>query len=131
MPGNVAAASVSETLPWSLCKTFGHSRAWLIRANDYRNGESQRLPMVQTSRKQWQIVKRLTPTELDTLRDFYDARGGPHEPFYFYDPWETDPKFDSTPSGGSGRYVVRFDSPWDQFVEAARAEVSISLVELA
>ena len=41
-------------------------------------------------------LKRLPPTPLQTLRDFYDTRSGPTEPFYFYDPYETNPKFSWT-----------------------------------
>jgi hypothetical protein len=33
----------------------------------------------------------VTPTQLAALRNFYDARNGTHEPFYFYDPYETNP----------------------------------------
>jgi hypothetical protein len=68
---------------------------------------------------------------LATFRDFYDARKGPQQPFYFYDPWETNPKFTSTPSGGTGRYVVRFEGAWEQMVGPGRADAGISLVELA
>jgi hypothetical protein len=67
------------------------------------------------------------------LRDFYDARKGPEEPFYFYDPYETVPKFSYDPTGAAtqGHYTVRFEGPWEQAVGLARADVEISLVELA
>ena len=131
MPGSVANAVVNETLPWSLCKAFGHSREYPINENEYRNGESQRASLTQTSRKNWRTAKRLTPAQLETLRDFYEARSGPLGAFYFYDPWETSPKFDSTPSGSPGRYVVRFAGSWEQMAGLGRAEVNIELVELA
>lgn len=72
--------------------------------NEYRNGESQRSVPVNNSRKRWRLAKRLQPTPLLALRDFYDARSGPTEPFYFYDPYETNPKFScgESPNDGEG-----------------------------
>jgi len=131
MPGNVANAVATETMPWSLCRAFVHAREYLIAQNEYRNGESQRDLLVDTSRKHWILAKRLAPAQLEELRDFYEARGGPLEAFYFYDPWETDPKFDSTPSGGAGRYLVRFAGPWEQSAGAGRADANLLLIELA
>jgi hypothetical protein len=86
-----------------------------------------------TSRKRWRLAKRLPPIALAALRDFYDARKGATEPFYFYDPYETSPKFSHDPTGQAtaGRYTVRFDSEWSQSVGLGRADVSIELIELA
>ena len=85
--------------------------------NEYRNGESQRSVPVNNSRKRWRLAKRLPPTPLQALRDFYDARTGPTEPFYFYDPYETNPKFSwdrpawprpaGTPSGSTSSGAKR------------------------
>ena len=84
-------------------------------------------------RKRLRLAKRLPPTPLQTLRDFYDARSGPTEPFYFYDPYETNPKFSWDPTGiaTTGRYTVRFDGEWSQTVGLGRSDVSIELIELA
>ena len=88
---------------------------------------------METSRKRWRTVRRLTPTLLQAFRDFYDLRRGPQEPFYFYDPWDTTPKFSHDPTGVAsvGRYTVRFEGYWEQMVGMGRADVEISLVELA
>jgi len=58
---------------------------------------------------------------------------GAAEPFFFYDVFETVPKFsyDQTGSSPYGRYVVRFDGPWEQTVGIGRSEVAIALIELA
>ena len=58
---------------------------------------------------------------------------GPQEPFYFYDPWDTSPKFSHDPTGvaTAGRYTVRFEGYWEQMVGMARGDAGISLVELA
>jgi hypothetical protein len=119
-------------MPNSLSRAFVHTREYPVIDNEYRNGESQRSVQASTSRKKWTLMKRLTPSQLAALRTFYDARNGTHEPFYFYDPYETNPKFSHDPTGvaGIGRYVVRFNSDWNQSVTPGRSDVQIELVEL-
>lgn len=133
MPASVQNAAPETVLPWSLCKAFGHSREYAVIENQYRNGESQRSRLVETSRKNWQISRRLSSAALAAFRDFYDARKSSQEPFYFYDPWDTDPKFSYDPTGVEtvGRYTVRFMGTWEQMVSIRRAEIEISLVQLA
>jgi hypothetical protein len=133
MPGSVQNAVPLTVLPASLCRAFVHEREYPILDNEYRNGESQRSVQATNSRKRWRLGKRLTPAGLQALRDFYDARRGPTEPFYFYDPYETSPKFSFDPSGLAiaGRYAVRFASEWSQSTGMGRSDVSIELVELA
>jgi hypothetical protein len=94
--------------------------------NEYRNGGSQRLVQATNSRKQRRLAKRLAAAQLQSLRDFYEARNGPAEPFYFYDPNETNPKFSCDPTGQStvGRYTVRFNSDWSQSVGPGRTRKS-------
>jgi hypothetical protein len=133
MPGNIENAAAVTVFPQSLCRAFVHAREYPVVANDYRNGESQRSLQAATSRKRWQLAKRLAPATLKALRDFYDARRGVLEPFYFYDPYETIPKFSSDPTGAAlaGRYTVRFNSEWSQSVGLGRSDVQIELIELA
>jgi phage-related protein len=129
----VQNAAPATVLPQSLCRTFVHQREYPVIENEYRNGESQRAVLAINSRKRWRLAKRLTPAQLETLRDFYDARNGPTEPFYFYDPYETSPKFSYDPTGQAteGRYTVRFESAWDQSVGLGRSDVEIELVEVS
>ena len=133
MPGSVANAAPATVLPQSLSRAFVHTREYPVIDNEYRNGESQRSVQAATSRKKWTLTKRLSPPQLATLRAFYDARGGSLEPFYFYDPYETNPRFSWDPTGQAlaGRYTVRFDSDWSQSAGLGRADVEIALVELA
>ena len=133
MPGSVHNAAPAMVLPLSLCRAFVHTREYPVIDNEYRNGESQRSAQAANSRKRWRLAKRLTPAQLEALRDFYDARKGPTEPFYFYDPYETNPKFSDDPTGQAvtGRYTVRFDGEWSQSVGPARTDVEIALAELA
>lgn len=101
--------------------------------NEYPDGSSQRNKLVETSRKRWRLAKRLTPSQLQVLRIFYEARKGATEPLYFYDPYETNPRFSHDPIGASpyGRYTVRFEGEWSQSVGLGRSEVSIELIEQA
>jgi phage-related protein len=133
VPGSVANAAPATVLPNSLCRAFVHTREYPVIDNEYRNGESQRSAQAATSRKKWSITKRLTPPQLAALRTFYDARNGMHEPFYFYDPYETNPKFswDGTGAAVAGRYIVRFNTDWNQSVTPGRSDVQIELIELA
>lgn len=133
MPGSVQNAAPLTVMPASLSRSFAHERAYPVVESEYRNGESQRTVQATNSRKCWRLAKRLTPVQLGTLRDFYDARKGPTEPFYFYDPYETSPKFSTDPTGQAvaGRYTVRFAAEWSQSVGPSRTDVGIDLIELA
>ena len=133
MPGSVLNAAPATVLPQSLCRTFVHERVYPLIENEYKNGESQRSVLATNSRRRWRLAKRLTPSALQTLRDFFDARNGSTEPFYFYDPYETNPRFSYDPTGQAvaGRYTVRFDGDWNQSSGLARVDVNITLVELA
>jgi hypothetical protein len=133
MPGSVQNAAPLTVLPASLSRAFVHEREYPALDNEYRNGESQRSVQATNSRKRWRLAKRLTPAQLVALRSFYDARKGPTEPFYFYDPYETSPKFSDDPTGQAvaGRYIVRFSGPWEQITSLARADLTLELIELA
>ena len=133
MPGAVLNTAPSAVLPDNLCRAFARSQEYSVVENDYRNGESQRAVLATNSRKRWRLAKRLTPTLLEQFRAFYEARMGSVEPFWFYDPYETSPKFSYDPTGATttGRYTVRFDGEWNQTAGLGRVDVSIELVELA
>lgn len=133
MPGSVQNAVPVTVMPASLSRSFAHERAYPVVESEYRNGESQRSVQATNSRKRWRLAKRLAPAQLGTLRDFYDARNGPTEPFYFYDQYETSPKFSHDPTGQAvvGRYTVRFAGEWSQSASLGRADVSLEIVELA
>ena len=133
MPGSVQNAAPATVLPQSLCRTFVHERMYPLIENEYKNGESQRSVLATNSRRRWRLAKRLTPTALQTLRDFFDARNGSTEAFYFYDPYDTNPKFSYDPTGVAtvGRYTVRFNGDWQQSSGLGRSDVQIELLELA
>ena len=133
MPGNVQNAVPATVLPLSLCRSFVHERAYPLIENEYKNGESQRSVLATNSRKRWRLAKRLTAAALQTLRAFYDARNGSTEALYFYDPFETSPKFSYDPTGQAttGRYTVRFNGDWQQASGPGRSDVQIELLELA
>jgi phage-related protein len=133
MPGSVQNATPLTVLPESLSRAFVHEREYPVLDNEYRNGESQRKAQANNSRKRWHLAKRLARAQLETLRDFFDARKGPTEPFYFYDPYETSPKFSHDPTGQAtaGRYTVRFAGTWEQSASLARTDLMLELIELA
>jgi hypothetical protein len=131
MPGSVANAAPATVMPLSLCKAFSHSREYVVLENEYKNGESQRSHATATSRKSWRTSRRLAPTLLATFRDHFDARGGSHEPFYFYDPYDSIFTYDPTGVQVLGRYTVRYAGTWEQMAGMGRADVEIDLIEIA
>jgi len=133
MPGSVQNAAAATVLPQSLSVAFTLERAYPLIENEYKNGESQRSVQATTSRKRWRLTKRLPPAAMQTLRNFYEARNGTTEAFYYYDPYETSPKFTYDPTGvvTVGRYTVRFNSDWQQSSGPGRSDVEIELLELA
>jgi phage-related protein len=131
MPGSVQNAAPTTTLPQTIASAFQRSHEWSALLNEYADGESQRKALTATARRAWKLTKRLPAADLTALRAFFIARGGPTEPFYFFDPYETSPKFTLTPSGTQGRYTVRFAGNFSQSVDRARGEVAIELVEVA
>lgn len=133
MPGSIANAAPTAVLPLSLSRAFSHSREYPLIENEYKDGTSQRSLQASTSRKRWKLTKRLTPSQLSALRTFYFARNGPLDEFYFYDPFETSPKFsyDGTGVATTGRYTVRFEGPWQQLITFSRADADLALAQVA
>jgi hypothetical protein len=129
MPGSVQSAAPTTVMPWSLCRSFGHARVYGVSENPYPNGESQRGLLTSTSRKSWRTARRLAPTVLATFWAFFKERR--NEPFYFYDPWDANFAYDPTGASATGRYVVRFASPWQQVNGIARIDIDLAIIEIA
>jgi hypothetical protein len=131
MPASVANAAPATVMPNTLCRQFTAARTYAVLQNEYRDGGRQVALRGATSRKTWAIAKRLTKTEVATLRAFFLARLGATEPFYFYDLLDDKQAvFDATGVNPVGRFTVRFDGGWSQAATMGRVDVSISLVEL-
>lgn len=131
--GSVQNAVPLTVLPGSLMRAFRRSNEWYGQQNEYRNGERQRATPVTNSRKSWRLAKRLTSSQLATLRTFFFARRGGTEPFYFYDGTETSPMWtqDDTGVATTGRYTVRFEGEWSEQISLPRHDVELELIELA
>jgi phage-related protein len=133
--GVVNYAQASEVLPWNLAASFARSETTEVQQNVYRGGEVQARRLVTNSRKAWEATFALTAVQLAELRQFYEDRQGPIEPFYFYDVTETEPvnTYDETGTAAAGRYTVRFDCDWEQQtkVGSLRGLVTIRLIQLA
>lgn len=133
MPGNVANAVASTVMPWNLCRSFVRVQSWPEQHNDYPDGRRQVRVLAENSRKTWQISQRLSLDALVALRNFWLARKGPTEAFYFYDLYETDPPctYDEGGAALDGRYKVRFDGGFAAEWSLPRFSTSITLVEVA
>ena len=132
MPGSVYLTSATAVLPESLSRIFTRSQDLAVHENDYPDGASQRERLVEAPRRRWSLSKYLTPAQLQELRNFYSARKGPTEPFYFYDPYATNPRYAHDPTGASlyGRYIVRFEGQWRESTEQCRTNVQLELTEI-
>ncbi|MCW5983512.1 MAG: hypothetical protein KIT09_35805 [Bryobacteraceae bacterium] len=128
MPGVVAAATPTTVLPGSLCSAFSETRTFrTLISGPYADGRDQRQSQALSSRKAWAISKRLPYAAWLLLRDFYLARRGPSEEFYFY------PRYaDHDPAGQSitGRHIVRFAGALSGAYHVARFEAGLQLIEV-
>ena len=101
MPGNVQNAAPATVLPLSLSKSFVHERAYPLVENEYKNGESQRSVPAPTADAggSWRSV---SPPPLSRRCGTSSMRGkASTEPFYFYDAYDTSPRFSYDPTGAT------------------------------
>ena len=134
MPGSVTNSGYVGTLPWSLSTHFTEDREWKALVSEYKDGSSQRLEQVSTSRKTYSFSKRLTqvdviangvtiPAQMPILRAFYMAHIG--IPFKFY---QVKADYDAA---NANFKIVRFDGAWSEEFALGRSNVNIVLVEVA
>ena len=132
MPGSVANAVSATVMPWEIARAFRRSQAYAVLETSYSDGHSERSVRTTTSRKVWDLVESLDATQLNTLRNFYGARGGAHESFIFYDVYETSPIFTFDPTGiaPAGKFEVRFQGSFAVRQSVALGDVGIGLIEV-
>lgn len=129
MPATVRGAVSAGTFPVSLSTKFTETRTGMARLNEYHDGTSERSSLVTEVRRSWKLSKRLTPSDLATLRAFWEAN--PNTAFTFYNPFETIPPFSSTPTGSTGAYLVKFASDWEETIGMDRSDASVELIEVS
>lgn len=128
MPGVVRGAVAVGTLPLSLSTKFTESHAVQVNINEYHDGTSQRLALVNGGRRTWKLAKRLDVRNLGLLRAFCAAvQGGA---FFFFNPSETSPAFSHSPSGAPGMYLVRFNNDWSQINGMGRSGCDLEIIEV-
>lgn len=137
--------------PFFLCEAFAQQREYITKVNDYADATSQRDILgnisgnsIATSRRKWTLRPKAKGIELNPdgfffgraiadLRNFYLQQFGPVTPFIFYDFSESIPygNYDPFGSDPNGKFVVRFDGPWQQVQGNGQVGVaSVVLVEL-
>ena len=128
MPGSVSLASPATVLPYSLSEVFTESYEWPVVSSEvYVDGSIQVRSDATAARKTWVLRQNWEFDDISDLLDFWDARKGPHEPFYFY-PLLAD--YDPTGVLTTGRYLVRFDGTLQREYMMARWPVNLRLVEV-
>lgn len=133
MPGSVQNATPTLVMPWNLAIAFQHSRQYPMISNDYSNGENQRTLLAFNSKKSWRIQQKLIPALMDVFMSFYDSVGGPHKAFYFYDVFDTSPKYsyDNTGIATTGRFTVTFTKELSSVYGLPFGVVDMSIEETA
>lgn len=133
MPGNVQTAAALTVMPTSLCAAFTEYREYRVREGGYPDGPGERSAEVTISRKRFKQSKWLSSFHWKVLRDYYLARRGGTEAFYFYFGNETVPPFSSDPTGqdSTGRYIVRFENDFSFELGVGRNPANITLIEVA
>jgi hypothetical protein len=129
VPASLQVAQPATVLPHSLCSAFSEQRSFPIVANEpYVDRRTQRSFQANISRKAWSLGKRLAYTEWLALRDFFRARKGMTQPFYFY-PNNAD--HDPTGTSVTGQFTVRFQGALSETYNVGRHGIELALVEIA
>lgn len=131
MPGNVQVATPVTVLPNALCKSYQRAQDYKMLCNWYADGMQQRSALVIGPRDSWVLSQRLGIAALVALRQFYIARQGNTQPFYFYDQIEYPHSFDPSGVSGIGRYTVRFAGDGLSISGGmGRSDAQFSLIEI-
>lgn len=116
MPGSVKTATAVDYFPQSLYTALSTTYHRHAVQSEYPDGSSQRYSDVATSTRSWRFKKRLTASQLNTLRQFYQTHIG--KPFYYRDP-------------ASGQYIKAvFSSPWSETYDLGRYTVELTITEV-
>lgn len=129
MPGTIAAATATTVLPWKGALAFSEARRWPQKVSQpYSDGRVNLRMQANIDRREWRISRRLDYSEWETLRDFYSARDGAAESFYFYATLAT---HDETGESLTGRYLVRFQGALPMTYNLGYISTDFRLVEVA
>lgn len=146
MPGSLSLATVSPSstvFPFSLSLSFVETQLYPLLSTTYHDGTLERSLItdgVNSPRpaRTWSLSKRLTTTQLSTLRTFWETtvQGG-LRPFYFYDPYDVAPgsrigsNYDATGSSTQGRLICFLRGDWSEVTDLGRHNVpNLLLVEV-
>jgi hypothetical protein len=128
MPGSVALSAPTAVLPYGLSAMFIETYTWPTVSSDaYPDGSMQVRSDGAAVRRAWSLSQNWLFADLPDLVDFYDARKGAHEPFYFYPILS---QYDATGVSTTGRYRVRFDGALQRDYQMGRWPASFKLIEI-
>lgn len=143
MPGNLQAASPSGVMPQNLCTAFTEQRQFpLLSTPPYHDGTIER-SLIQdgvnlpASLRSWKLTERLTATDLQTLKTFFEGQDGGLTPFYFYNPMEPDSgqpigsNYDPTGVSTIGRHACVFRGNWSETVSLSLTDTPLEIEEIA
>lgn len=130
MPDNIITSTPVDVLPQVFCAALHEEHRLECFVNAYQDGRSDRAALALNSRRFFRMTRVLTSAQYSALYIFYSNHLV--APFYFYNPFETVPKFTWDASGAApdGRYICTFDGSWSEEVRLGRSHVSFGLREV-
>lgn len=109
MPGDVSQAVATTVLPYSLASSYVECRTWpVIENGPLPDGSYLKHLQGAADRREWQLERKPTGAQYNSLLAFWSARKGSHQAFYFY---PVQAQHDATGVSATGRFLVRFQGP--------------------
>jgi hypothetical protein len=130
MPYNPVLDPVTAVMPSGLMQAFHMEHRYEVQVDLYADGRSTRRTFATLPRAYASLERKLDETQLGQLYTFWYAHRV--EPFYFYNLRETVPPGSYDPSGVNpvGRYVMVFDSAWNDEQALNRTILRLQLREV-
>lgn len=130
MPYNPVLPVVTAVMPAGLMQAFSFERRYEVQVEIYADGRSTRRTFANLPRVYASLERKLDETQLGQLYSFWWEHRV--EPFYFYNLRETVPvgSFDPTGVNPVGRYVMVFDSAWNDERALGRTILRLQLREV-
>jgi hypothetical protein len=129
MPGSVQISSPTTVMPRSLSNAWTEAYYFEHReSGPYQDNRTQRAVVANSSRRSWDLQKRLTFAEWVALYDHFAAMKGALTPFWFY---PIDADFDASGTSSTGRIPVRFDGQLSRTYSLGRQAAALRLIEVS
>jgi hypothetical protein len=129
-------------MPQNLCTAFSETRQFPMLSTTYHDGTTERSLIqdgvnVPASIRTWKLTERLTATQLQAMKTFYEGQSGGLVPFFWYNPFEPmsgqpiGSNYDSTGVSTQGRHSVVFRGNWSETVSISLTDTPLEIAKIA